>query len=57
MAEVVRGANVIVALLYAYDSLHQRAVDLTTRLAVPSESIDAFFEALRLFELVSGRLM
>lgn len=31
MAEVVLDANVIVALLYADDSLHQRA-DLTTRL-------------------------
>jgi predicted nucleic acid-binding protein len=32
MAEVVLDANVIVALLYADDSLHQRAVELTTRL-------------------------
>ena len=32
MAEVVLDANVIVALLYADDSLHRRAVDLTTRL-------------------------
>jgi predicted nucleic acid-binding protein len=32
MAEVVLDANVIVALLYADDSQHQRAVDLTMRL-------------------------
>jgi predicted nucleic acid-binding protein len=39
MAEVVLDANVIVALLYADDSLHQRAVDLTTRLETESHSI------------------
>jgi predicted nucleic acid-binding protein len=39
MAEVVLDANVIVALLYADDSLHQRAVDLTTRLETEAHSI------------------
>jgi predicted nucleic acid-binding protein len=39
MAEVVLDANVIVALLYADDSLHQRAVDLTTRLEAEGHSI------------------
>jgi len=39
MAEVVLDANVIVALLYADDSQHQRAVDLTTRLEGEGHSI------------------
>lgn len=39
MAEVVLDANVIVALLYADDSLHQRAVDLTTRLENEGHSL------------------
>ena len=39
MAEVVLDANVIVALLYADDSLHQRAVDLTRRLETESHNI------------------
>jgi len=39
MAEVVLDANVIVALLYADDSQHQRAVDLTTRLESEGHSI------------------
>jgi predicted nucleic acid-binding protein len=39
MAEVVLDANVIVALLYADDSLHRRAVDLTTRLEADGHSL------------------
>lgn len=39
MAEVVLDANVIVALLYADDSQHQRAVDLTTLLESEGHSI------------------
>jgi predicted nucleic acid-binding protein len=39
MAEVVLDANVIVALLYADDSLHQRAVHLTTRLENEGHSL------------------
>jgi predicted nucleic acid-binding protein len=39
MAEVVLDANVLVALLYADDSLHLRAVDLTTRLEGEGHSI------------------
>lgn len=39
MAEVALDANVIVALLYADDSLHQRAVDLTTRLENEGHSL------------------
>jgi predicted nucleic acid-binding protein len=39
MAEVVLDANVIVALLYADDSLHQRAVDLMTRLENEGHSL------------------
>lgn len=38
MAEVVLDANVIVALLYADDSLHERAVDLTKRLEAEGHS-------------------
>ena len=39
MAEIVLDANVIVALLYADDSLHQRAVYLATRLEGEGHSI------------------
>ncbi len=39
MADVVLDANVIVALLYADDSLHRRAVDLTTRLENEGHSV------------------
>lgn len=39
MAEVVLDANVIVALLYADDSQHQRAVDLTERLEAEGHSL------------------
>jgi predicted nucleic acid-binding protein len=39
MAEVVLDANVLVALLYADDSLHQRAVELTTRLENEGHSL------------------
>jgi predicted nucleic acid-binding protein len=39
MAEIVLDANVIVALLYADDSQHQRAVQLTDRLEAEGHSI------------------
>jgi predicted nucleic acid-binding protein len=39
MAEVVLDANVIVGLLYADDSQHQRAVDLTQRLETEGHSL------------------
>ena len=39
MAEIVLDANVIVALLYADDSQHQRAVQLTERLEAEGHSL------------------
>lgn len=39
MAEVVLDANVIVALLYAADSQHQRAVELADRLEAEGHSL------------------
>jgi predicted nucleic acid-binding protein len=39
MAEVVLDASVIVALLYAEDALHPRAVDLTKRLEADGHSL------------------
>lgn len=49
MAEVVLDANVIVALLYADDSLHQRAVEVRKREAqvLASVAIGAQLDSVR----------